>query len=70
MVVLSESTTNFDEYKIKRNEPNNYITIMQALYHTHIGFPVLLLLPTCVAFNAEEYVQRLTVQDALNWEPP
>jgi len=48
---------------------------MQALYHTHwhyithIGIPVTVL-PTYVAFNAEEHVQKLTVQDALNWEPP
>lgn len=31
---------------------------------------MLLLQPTCVAFNVQEHVQQLTVQDALNWEPP
>ncbi len=50
----------------------NQITVSQLCKHyiTHIGFPVLLLLPACVAFNAEEHIQQLTVQDALNWEPP
>lgn len=41
---------------------------MQALYHTH-WHPCVTVLPTYVAFNAEEHVQKLTVQDALNWEP-
>lgn len=70
MVVCLKSATNFDISSIKRNKNQITVTVMQALYHTHIGIPVLSLLPICVAVNAEEHVQRLTVQDALNWEPP
>lgn len=71
MVVLSESTTNFAICS-KRSNKTNQITISQLCKHniTHIGNPVLLLLPTYVAFNAEEHVHKLTVQDALNWEAP